>query len=117
MKIFNWRGIKEALFKIMNSCYQNNYKLYDWLIFYELDEFVHLLNYTNIKLFLNEKKFNKFRFIEREYNLIFSFILIQNFISYLVIIIYICYICYIYCTVTSFRYILIWYPYRTINLS
>ena len=59
VKILNWRGEKRAIFKIMNNCYKNNYELYDWLIFYELDEFIHLSNYSNIKLFLNEKKFNK----------------------------------------------------------
>ena len=59
VKIFDWRGKKKALFKIMNDCYKKNYKLYDWLIFYELDEFIHLENYSNIKLFLNEKKFDK----------------------------------------------------------
>jgi len=39
----------------MNNCYQKNY---DWLIFYEIDEFIHLSNYTNVKDFLNEPKFN-----------------------------------------------------------
>ena len=59
VEIYNWRGLKKVLFKIMNECYQNNYDKYDWLIFYELDEFIHLSNYSNIKLFLNEEKFNK----------------------------------------------------------
>jgi hypothetical protein len=41
----------------MNECYKRNYKKYDWLIFYELDEFIHLHNYTSIKTFLNEHRF------------------------------------------------------------
>ena len=41
----------------MNLCYQRNFKEYDWLIFYELDEFIHLNNYSSIKTFLNEKRF------------------------------------------------------------
>jgi hypothetical protein len=41
----------------MNDCYKRNYKKYDWLIFYEMDEFIHLNNYTNVKSFLNEYKF------------------------------------------------------------
>ena len=41
----------------MNDCYLNNYKLFDWLIFYEIDEYIHLKNYTNIKTFLKEPKF------------------------------------------------------------
>ena len=59
VEILNWRGKKQALFKIMNDCYQKNFRAYDWLIFYELDEFIHLSNYSNVKLFLNEEKFNK----------------------------------------------------------
>ena len=59
VEIFNWRGRKKVLYRIMNSCYKKNFDIYDWLIFYELDEFIHLLNYSNIKIFLNEEKFNK----------------------------------------------------------
>ena len=41
----------------MNDCYKQNYKNYNWLIFYEIDEFIHLNNYSNIKNFLNEYRF------------------------------------------------------------
>ena len=34
------------------------YYNYDWLIFYEIDEYIHLYNYTNVKLFLNQSKFS-----------------------------------------------------------
>ena len=53
----DWRGKAKALMPIMNDCYQTNYKIYDWLIFYEIDEYIHLSNYTNIKPFLNLPKF------------------------------------------------------------
>ena len=43
----------------MDSCYQKNHEQYDWLIFYELDEFLYLKNYRNIKSYLISKKFNK----------------------------------------------------------
>ena len=43
----------------MKDCYRRNYNKYDCLIFYDLDEFIHLSNYSNIKIFLNEEKFNK----------------------------------------------------------
>ena len=36
-----------------------NYKKYNWLILYDMDEFIFLKNYNNIKLFLNRKIFNK----------------------------------------------------------
>ena len=57
VKILNWRGIRKGLHRLMNDCYNRNFRKYDWLIFYELDEFINLHNYTNIKKFLNEKKF------------------------------------------------------------
>ena len=57
VKIFNFRGQKNCRYRMMNDCYKLNYNRYSWLIFYELDEFIHLSNYTNIKNFLNEPKF------------------------------------------------------------
>ena len=57
VEILNWRGKKDCMYKIMNDCYQKNYKQYNWLIFYEVDEYIHLTNYTNVKDFLNEKRF------------------------------------------------------------
>ena len=35
----------------------------DWLLFYEVDEYIHLYNYTNIKNFFNEQKFENFDII------------------------------------------------------
>ena len=57
VEILNWRGKNKGFFKIMNNCYKSNYRKYDWLIFYELDEFIHLHKYKSIKYFLNEPKF------------------------------------------------------------
>ena len=59
VELMNWRGENEAMRRIMNDCYIKNYKYYDWLIFYEIDEFIFLHDFKNIKLFLNQKKFNK----------------------------------------------------------
>ena len=64
VKINNWRGIKKAALSIMNSCYQLNYNIYDWLIFYEIDEYIYLKNYNNIKPFLNEPKFQNCKIIQ-----------------------------------------------------
>ena len=63
VEILNWRGKKKIVYKIMNECYYKNKDNYDWIIFYELDEFIHLSNYTNIKTFLKEKKFDKCQII------------------------------------------------------
>ena len=61
VEIINWRGVKgtSTYFRIMDSCYQSYHDEYDWLIFYELDEFIYLKNYTNIKLFLSNKIYDK----------------------------------------------------------
>ena len=57
VEIINYRSKKGALFEIMNDCYYNNYKKYDWFIFYQIDEFIYLKNYKNIKLYLSNDRF------------------------------------------------------------
>ena len=57
VELINWRGVPKALIKIINQCYQKNKDKYDWLIFYELDEFLYLKNYNNIKIYLNQRRF------------------------------------------------------------
>ena len=59
VEVMNWRGKYQALMKIMNDCYQRNYESYDWLIYFELDEYIHLANYTSVKPFLNLPKFKE----------------------------------------------------------
>ena len=57
--IKNWRGIKKPQFDIMNDCYKANYNIYDWLVFYDIDEFIYLKYFDNIKVFLSQSKFDK----------------------------------------------------------
>ena len=57
VEILNWRGRNAPVFSIMNECYKNNKDKYDWIIFYEIDEFLNLYNYTNIKQFLSQSYF------------------------------------------------------------
>ena len=59
VEIFNYRGKIAPQFKIFDDCYKNNYRIYDWLIYYDIDEFINLKNYSNIKDFLNKKIFKK----------------------------------------------------------
>lgn len=59
IEIINFRGVPKAIKIVMNDCYQKNYDNFEWLIFYELDEFIYLKNYSSIKSFLNQPKFNK----------------------------------------------------------
>ena len=61
VEIVNWRGVKgtSTYYGIMDSCYQSYHDQYDWLIFYELDEFLYLKDYKNIKSYLISNKFYK----------------------------------------------------------
>ena len=63
VKILNWRGKRLPQMKAMNDCYQKNYKNYNWLMFYDIDEYISLADYSNIKYFLNEKKFQSCQLI------------------------------------------------------
>ena len=58
VKIFNWRGKHKAQFHIYKDCYFKYNKIFDWFIFYDIDEYIYLKNYSNIKEFLKESKFN-----------------------------------------------------------
>ncbi len=57
VKIFNKRGQKSRQANKYRDCYNKNNKKFDWLIFYDIDEFIHLKNINNIKDFLGSKKF------------------------------------------------------------
>lgn len=59
VEIINFRGKKRALLQMMNDCYRKNFRNYDWLIFFEIDEYIYLKDITSIKTFLNHTKFNK----------------------------------------------------------
>jgi len=58
VQISDWRGKTKKQIKMMNDCYKNNNEKYDWLIFYNLDEYIHLKDFTSIKQFLSQEKFN-----------------------------------------------------------
>ena len=58
VQISDWRGKTKEQLKMMNDCYKNNNEKYDWLIFYDLDEYIHLKSFTSIKQFLGQEKFN-----------------------------------------------------------
>ena len=57
VEVFNWRGKNEPTYPILNDCYKKNFENYDWLLFYDIDEYIHLSNYSNVKDFLDEPKF------------------------------------------------------------
>ena len=78
VEIINWRGIQSPQMMIYNDCYNNNYNKYDWLIFNDIDEYIYLKNYNNIKIFLNKPRFNKCEKIQLNWVLFTD----NNYISY-----------------------------------
>ena len=59
VEIKNCRGIKSPQMRIYYDCYNKNLDRFDWLIFNDIDEYLYLKNYNNIKTFLNQFKFRK----------------------------------------------------------
>ena len=59
VKIIDYKGIERPQLSSYKDCYRKHYRKYNWLIFYDIDEFIFLKNYNNIKDFLNQKHFNK----------------------------------------------------------
>ena len=59
VEIINFRGKNRIQMTAIKDCYKNNYNSYDWLIFYDMDEFIYLKNYVNIKDYLENKRFEK----------------------------------------------------------
>ena len=55
----NYRGMPKIQYTIFNHCYRENKLLYDWFIFYDFDEFIHLTNFTSIKKYLGDNRFKK----------------------------------------------------------
>ena len=57
VELLNWRGTKKTQYIILDDCYSKNKNNFDWILFYDIDEYIHLKNYTNIKAYLNENRF------------------------------------------------------------
>ena len=57
VKIINYRGLYKPQKKAYNDCYINNNKFFKWIAFYDADEFLYIINYTNINKFLSIPKF------------------------------------------------------------
>ena len=61
--IIDYRGFRgknnHPQFDAYFDCYQKNYKNYDWLSFFDFDEFLELKNNVTIKQYLSDPIFNK----------------------------------------------------------
>ena len=59
VSIINYRGKLKIQIEVFNHCYKENKEKYNWFIYYDMDEFIHLEGYNNIKIFLSKSNFNK----------------------------------------------------------
>ena len=59
VEIINFRGIDRPQAKVFNECYKVYNNNYDWIAFFDVDEFLYIKNFTNIKQFLSLNKFKK----------------------------------------------------------
>ena len=57
VKLINYRGLYKPQKKAYNDCYVHYNKYYKWIAFYDVDEFLYIINYTNINQFLSLPKF------------------------------------------------------------
>ena len=64
VEINDFRGKKNSQLKAYQDCLNNNYENYNFLIFYDIDEFIYLKDYKNIKNYLNQPKFSKCQTIQ-----------------------------------------------------
>lgn len=59
VEIVDIRGLNAPQIQAMEDCRKKNFKKFDWLIFYDMDEFLYLRNYSKINNYLNQKIFEK----------------------------------------------------------
>jgi hypothetical protein len=59
IKIINIRGFKTPQKRAYDHCYKYNKYNYEWVAFYDIDEFLYLSNYTYINDFLSSPLFEK----------------------------------------------------------
>ena len=64
VEIINFRGILNPQLNAYQDCLNKNYNKYNFLLFYDMDEFIYLKDFGNIKYFLNQKKFIKCQTIQ-----------------------------------------------------
>ena len=57
--IINYRGKIKQQLEAYQDCLNKNYHEFNQLIFYDMDEFIYLKNFDNIKNYLNQQIFKK----------------------------------------------------------
>ena len=57
--IVDIRGMTSIQIPIYNYCYKNNYNIFDWIGFIDIDEYLHIKSNENINSYLSNKRFSK----------------------------------------------------------
>ena len=57
VKIINYRGFKNPQIQALNNCYKRFNKNYNWIAFYDIDEFLQIKNFTDLNKFLALPRF------------------------------------------------------------
>lgn len=63
VEIINFRNKSYCQLESYQDCYDKHNKDYDWMLFIDIDEYLHINNFNNIKDFLKQEKFNNFNMI------------------------------------------------------
>ena len=58
VEIINFRGFIKPQRKVYDDCYSINKNFFDWIGFYDVDEYLYIENFTNINQFLSLPQFN-----------------------------------------------------------
>ena len=64
VEIVDIRGKVSQQLKVYQHCLNKNKYYFDWLIFYDMDEFIYLKNMKNIKYYLAKTQFNRCQAIQ-----------------------------------------------------
>ena len=57
IEIIDIRGFISVQLPVFNFCYQKYNKLYDWIAFFDFDEYLYINNFKNIKNYIYHKRF------------------------------------------------------------
>ena len=64
VEIINVRGKIAPQLDSFQDCFENNKNKFDWILFYDMDEYIYLKKYHNIKHYLGRKIFKKCEVIQ-----------------------------------------------------
>lgn len=82
VKIINFRGKKICQLEAYQDCYDNYANDYEWICYFDCDEFLELTKYNNIKEYLSDKSISKYDMVHINWMIYGDNNLIGNEYSY-----------------------------------